>query len=550
MRSQESRSVAVTGGEPLVALSRAAELFGVSASSLRAAVERGAVRHRERRPYRRGELILFDERELEADLALLPRCRTETCDSPVFHRSGFCARCTSTQRGWRGKSSPEERTRRLDAVRKLHAELEPGGQNTPGEIARRLGYSRPTIIGDLESLELTWPGKGTRPITRPSPSEIARRRRVVVRHAAADLKLGAIADATGWSKEVIVKDFDALGLPRPGRGRRVNIRPEAERLVMQARAAELYRDGRSEHEIATELGVSRSQVHRDLARAKVEKRGVGPRRGHPVPIEQHCELCGEPFTPRWGGKVARFHSRECQRRASSKARADALAARSLLSTEVVADRLLVVPRVVNGAIERGELQAEWVEVPGVGGAGGCWGITEAAVASFSRRRARDRRPIRESWRNPQSALRRLEGVGRIERLAHDKRLTVDEARQIELARLKERARREALQRRGRRPSTRKVERWAEQVSRTLEELRHDHSENMRLGIAHPADAPSHWLACLYGAGEDWRMHPQDWPRTDYPASSSDPHTMDRDFERAAANRVATALKRLQIAHTK
>lgn len=548
MGSQEREETITQGanGQPrsLIPLWKAARAHGVSLSGLRSAVERGDVRHQKRRPYGNGEMILFDAQKLQEDLAGYPRCRVDGCERPSLHSSGCCATHVSTSKRWRRKASPEERAVRRAEVARLATQ-----KLTPGEIGRRLGHSRPTIVADLEALGLAWPGKGTRPITRPPREQLEHRRRTVAKHHRNGLSPGKIAELMDWSKAAIVSDLDALGLERPGKGRRPAILPPDERAQRQREAVELYRAGHTEHEIAAELGASRSQIHRDLAAQEVEKRRVGRRREYAAPTEQRCDLCGELFTPRRGGTAARFHSQECQRRAKAHAYADALASRGLLSIAAAAERLFVVPRAVQDAIDRGELQAEWVEVSGAAH-GGCWGVSEQALTGFIRSRARERRPACESWLRPDSAMRRLERMGRIERLAREKGLTPDEVRQLEIARVGERARLYALRRRGRHPHPDRDERWAEHARCTLEELTRDYEQDVELGLADPADPPSQWLAFRYVASEDWRTHPQDWPRKDYPASSSDPDSLDPGSERSAANRVATAIKRLQIAHTK
>jgi excisionase family DNA binding protein len=386
---------------------------------------------------------------------------------------------------------------------------------------------------------------------RVSAEERANRRGQVQRLCEEGRKPGEIARLLGWSKPTIVADIDALELERPGRGGASRRLPPEARARRAQEAAERYREGQSLRQIGRAQGSSPTQVRRDL-----EQLGalIRPRRrpsNYPPPAERACEHCGEPFTPRFPSQGHyRFHSDECARRARTAARDRALAERGLLGTTAAAERLVVCERRVVDYIEAGLLKAERVNYPGA--LKPTYGIAPPELERFEREWARGEDGRREYWLDPDRVAARGNGAGpmKTRELAH---IPDEHACAVVRGIVAERAGRRRQRRKGRKkaaaPSARS-QRWSEGFCKTKAERRAEYQQRLELELVEPGEAPpSDWQIAGAVAQADWQDHPEDWPRSAYPPAPHDPDALDRRCEREATDRVWRAIKRLETAPT-
>lgn len=222
-----------------------------------------------------------------------------------------------------------------------------------------------------------------------------------------------------------------------------------------------------------------------------------------------------------------------------------MAEQGRLSVGQAAERLGVSPHRVHDYITEGWLGAEEVTVAGA--LRPVFAIRPEELERFEREWARGRDPRREFWFSDR-AIGRLLDLGYREKWA-GAGLSEQDVRGVVGSRIKARRDRRAKLRRGRPRQGIAPHhwRWAELYEQASDELEEAHRIAAEVGLA---DEPPGWWQFVGAVAErDWREHPEDWPRSDYPAARGDEHALDPAFEQAARARVSQALKRLQNART-
>jgi hypothetical protein len=360
--------------EDTLTLVTAARRFGVGVESLRAMADSGLVRHLQRRAHGRGESITFSARQLEADIAALPRCHSPLCSRPGTGPSGYCGEhfgeggrraarraegeILGGERGW---LNLDEAVAQAGCASETLRKALLGGE-IPG--AERVG--RHWRIPDAPFRD--W--KNNLPLARVtgrrrSPGVRARDDASIATLHSRGESVGRIADRVGVSRPTVRETLDRLGLEREHRDH-ISRRLEAdERAKRRTRTAELYEAGHSHRDIADLNHSSPSQVRRDLAAAGVVMRDPKRPAKYPAPQPRRCEHCGVEFTPRFPSFDAagprRFHRPRCEQDWRVEQRRRALAARGLLDTAAAAEALGVGEHQVIVYIKNGQLDAERVD---------------------------------------------------------------------------------------------------------------------------------------------------------------------------------------------
>lgn len=518
----------------------------------------------ERRRHGQGVSFIFDAGELASDLAALPPCLAAGCEALALSPSGLCTRHARV-----ASAHLAERALLGDPDRDWYTEVEAtaaAGVSTPtlararrrGEISatrvgRHLRYDRAEVAG----WRRTWtrePSKGPRrgqPRRRLDAAELQRRRHQVGKLFAEGETPCRIARLIGWSKPTILSDLDALGLERP-RGRRPRVLDPGQRETRRREAGRLYLGGLTLRAIAQIQESSPTQVARDLRALGVELRPGRPPTKYPAPHERDCLNCGQAFTPTFPSYGRqRFCSDVCARAARTAARELELERRQLIGTRQAGERLGVGEHRVLDYIGQGWLVAERISFPYA--LQPSYGIRLDELDRFEREwvRAEGRLGmLRAPWLDPDYVVCRWEAAGWLARYAAEKGLSLAEATAIVRNRVEHRRRNLVRHRSGRKRSDSPPAchlRWLERFPTASEELRLQHTEELELGL--PTAAPTQWQVALAVAEADWREFPEDWPRASYPAARDDPEALASTMARAAANRVQTAVKRLQNAHT-
>ena len=213
-----------------------------------------------------------------------------------------------------------------------------------------------------------------------------------------------------------------------------------------------------------------------------------------------------------------------------------------------AEQLGVSERRVLEYIDEGRLQAKAVSPSGALRA--AYAIRSEELGRFERSWGREGDRRRKHWLDKAEAIEHLAAFGHIDRLAKELAVSEDVARAVVAQRIAQRRRRFGRYRGGRprqRPAGHHL-RWQRLFSELRAELELEYQRDVAIGLE-PEGKPTQWRVISAVAQRDWAEHPQDWPRTNYPASARDASSLDPGVARAAADRVATALKRLQNAQT-
>ncbi len=135
--------------------------------------------------------------------------------------------------------------------------------------------------------------------------------------------------------------------------------------------------------------------------------------------------------------------------------------------------------------------------------------------------------------DPDRVVRIHDSSGRTKLLADELGVSLDDSRSILRGRAERRRHHLLPHRRGRRPKAGPStvhQRWAAlfEESRAEDDRKQD----------------TDWDIVQAVAELDWQDHPEDWPRSSYPAAHSDPEALDPAFLRPAADRVRNGLKLL------
>jgi excisionase family DNA binding protein len=540
----------------------ASKRYRIGIRSLRELVDKGSLRCRERRPHGRGESIVFEQAELEADLAALPPCQAAGCKAAGTGPSGYCGRHFG--QGGRARAVKAERDL-LGAERDWYTFREAWAEApcSPTTLSKAIkaGKLSAQLVGrhtriakaELHEWAKSLPGNRGAGGRKPSAAQLEARREHVARLHAQGQSPGQIAQRIGRSKPTVYRDLKAMGIRRVGEGRRARRLSPAGRERRRERAAELYSAGQSLEQIAPELDSSPTQIRRDLEALGVEIRPPRRQSRYAQPTERPCEHCGASFAPRYpsgdgregGEKRREFCSDACARNWRASQGRAALARRGLLSTGEVAEALGVGAHRVLDHIKQGRLGAERVSYPGM--LGPTYGIAPQELQRFRREWARGGDGRREALLRPELVIARAERDGRVARMVEDLGLTTDVAHDLLRVQTDRRRRDRGIARKGRRPAgipAARHLRWQERHRTFWEELERDRQDGL-LERERSIDT----LAYEATAEEDWREHPEDWPRQSYPTSPSDPDALDPNAVRPAVDRVRRAINRLQSAQT-
>jgi excisionase family DNA binding protein len=390
-----------------------------------------------------------------------------------------------------------------------------------------------------------------RPTTRLMPAQRQARDERILNYYRAGQPPGWIADTLGCSKPTVTSVIDREGLERPGRGRKARRLSPAARRRRQLDSVARYERGESLGDIAKAQGSSKTQVRRDLEACAVEVRPPGKQAIHPPAEARACQHCGTVFTPEWGClDDRRFCGDPCARAARARNLEVALEQNGLIGVGELAERLGVGERTAWEYIDRGLVPSKLISVEGA--LRPIRGITDAHAGRFVREWALGGDPRRRFWQNPDAVLARMERTGELTQFAGARGLSLAEARAVVRDRVERRRQLLARRRRGRKPAAgppRRHIRWLQRFEELGKELRSEHRLREELGLVEGEPVPRDWDVAEAVAEEDWLRHPEAWPREHYPASRHDPQALDRTSSRSAADRVLTAIKRLQNAQT-
>lgn len=374
---------------------------------------------------------------------------------------------------------------------------------------------------------------------RPKPDLRRERRAQVKRLHELEYGVGKIATALGWSKNTVRAELDALGLRT--RGATPRVLSSTLRAQRRERAAERYRTGQSLSQIAAQEDSSPTQVRRDLGSLQVEMRPGGHHAEGPSPAKRFCAYseCAKEFTPDYSCLRGRlYHTDKCARDARAQAGRAALAARGLLGTGEVAERLDVSAGRVHDYIASGLLPAELVDYPGA--IRPLHGVRPEELPRFEREWDRGMDPRRRIWLDePDYVIARSERDGSMAELSENDRAAIVRAR------VYKRRRRLAKHRGGRKPSPPPHYHWhwAQRFQVLKRELLEVYERDRANGL--DVTRPTDWQVAEAVAEEDWQAHPDRWSRDSYPPGPEDESAMCRADVRSAADRVRTALKRLK-----
>lgn len=538
----EPNAVAITGSDGLIPLTVACRAAGHSYPHARTLVERGALRHRARRPYGRGEQFLVDPKEFASDIERLPRCRADDCQNPVLGTRGFCGRHFS--QGGREGLAARERQILAGDDRDWY---------TLNEASALSGWAAQTIKNMVARGELAGhkTGRHRRILKRPlevlmadrgpnperiiwTAHEVTRRRAKVEALAELGLLPGEIADRAGCSKPTVIEDLRVLGIDRPtATGRAPNVLPPEAREERERRAQALFDAGQSPLQIAATLGYSKTQVRRDLDAVGAPRRPVGRYRLTDARGPRRCARCGDEFVPKASAKTGEFCRDACAREFRSAAKNEALAERGLVGTSEAAAILGVSTRRAWQLASTGQIPAE--QVTWVGQLRPVWGVSLEGLRRFQIDWARGGDGRRRSQLDPEVAVARRESY-----LAS---LTPEDRRKEEAAirdQARRRARDLAARRRGRKRGT-EGEDWFEAFNELRAEYDAQNEVAASIGTASEGSL-SNWQICTAVAYEDFATSPARWSK--YPSVKGNPSELDPAEERRATARVWRAVEPL------
>jgi hypothetical protein len=517
--------------------------------------------------------ILLLAHELDEDLANVPSCKLRDCASQVLLGSVYCGEHYNLPGRERAESIRRaRRARELDYYTGVQAADKAGLSKAKiSQAARNREFpSVKTASGELRiprELFDAWLARYRRahPVNRqgrPTRAEQTELERQIVELWEQNYPEDEIAEKVGHARNTVCVYLERAGIERPNRRRSQRKLSVEERTEQSNRARHLRETGLSNPEIASELGVGRTQVLLYLA----------PSAGEPV-----CEHCGDPIDRRikvphqasFG--LQRFCKPQCAREEASKAYATALRDRGLISPTETAERMDLSPVHVQHVAARGELYREWVTYPGQLRPG--WGTTKGAIEDLERKWAHESNGNRARWLNPDQRVAQLRSMGKLEPIMRKHKLRrLSEVTSLERERALRRAKRfdRYLHPRGR-PRAVVANpvhlRWFSAFDHVREEISAINRDNrqqvnrlIRDRKLTPREAcgelainerdiepPSDYYVFQVVAERDWQSHPD--LRELYPASPKDPNAIDRRFLRAAADTVQHAVKRLQIAST-
>lgn len=535
-----------------VTLVDAARAHHVSVQRLRELAGDGTIRVRERRPHGRGESLIFSRAELAEDLRRLPGCLAEGCGAPGTGAHGYC--------GAHGNVAGRQAARRRDREVLTRAAgrtwLHMGEAAAKAEVSRSViataclrGELQSTLVGrhrriegaDLAAWQEHRATAGRRPpARRTEQARVERRQHVEKLHR--QMSLRDLAETLGVSIPTIYSDLDALGLSRPRRQTPRHLSPRRRTERVEA-AVHLYAEGCTAVEIAKQLGSSTTQIYRDLKAAGVQMRPATPRPKYEPAPERVCGHCGRPFRARSAAEEGlrgprRYCKDECARAARGQLHDAALAERGLLPIRVAREQLgLASDRAVLSYIDRGWLVVE--RVPFEGMLKPALGVQPKELARCARKVARGGDGRRALHQNADRALETPQVKARIAALIREGR-TEQEARAVERDRIERRGKAMRARRSGRKAHTSFNLRLAER-------LRQRHKEYLQLFESGPGrelgeDPPTEYQAAREVYEEDWREHPDDWPRDKWPADSSDPTRPERRSRKEGISRVRRSAK--------
>jgi excisionase family DNA binding protein len=534
--------------EDLVTLTTVARQHGLDPKALKRGIDAGQIRCEDPGMTR----ILLRETELIDDLARLPICCEDGCNSQVLLGS---ARCHEHY------NLPGRRR-----ARRRHEDLLASEREwfSGAEVARLVGVSLSTVSrdvrtgvlpGELLGRYMRIPRAALRAYRtanlrrpkryRPTRRELAERRQLAGDLAQEGVDVDEIAKRIGCVRSAACNYLDAAGVDRPRRRSARKLSPEERRELAQ-RARALREQGRTPAEIAGELGLSRTSVNVLLAWQTPDRATTSE-----LGLLRPCAYCGAKFAPTEPHlRNQRYCSTRCAREADRVAREVMLADQGLLGVHEIAQVMGLSFVRVQEHLADGAMRGQMLFCAGRP----FWGVAEAEVVRFEREWVRGEHGdsgYRTQWLEPDRFIAWLQRTGALEKKARLLGITVTDAEAIERARVKKRARRLAARRRGRRPSPSapaRHERWSDRKVDLEAEIveRWEHSKDL-LGEQAAGKRPSAAEIRRAVALEDWSEHPEDWARDTYPADRHDPETLDPRLYQAAEDRVRKGIKSLENA---
>jgi DNA-binding NarL/FixJ family response regulator len=526
----------------LTLLGVVAEKHGQQIKALRAAIDMGRIRC-----VRRSSAGIFvRETEFLEDLAALPRCAVDGCTAAVLVTSRHCARhynVPGLEKAIESKAQALHEAQ-LDPEwipERLFAELV--GQSVTQvnrDAVSGLLPSKLTPHCRLIARSALTGYRGIRQIRpRPTRRELeARVARTVDLHSEG-LTPDEIAAAVGASRSTVCRHLQLAGIEYPRR-RSTRQLSAAERGERISYATERSAHGASVKAIAEELETTPGVINAYLRSVELD--------GRPPT----CEYCGKPFdrtapAPRDPAFVTqRFCSQRCASRMSALRNQDSLLDRDLNGVVETAQRMDLRPCRVYHLVREGLLEAQLVDVPRQPRP--VWGISDAAIERFEREWMRgdgSGTGYRLQWLTERYVLKQARSRQWIATRAARLGLRPEDVEAIERARVAARSRRLRRHNRGRKAAAYHAE-WA----RRYRELELELIECWEVAVDVLGEAagprPGSPQIRLQLALGDWSERPDRWPRDGWPADPADPEMLRGDMHAAAADRVRTAMKRLQI----
>jgi hypothetical protein len=514
---------------------KAAQKYSCAMVTLRALVDSGEVSCLERRPHARGECIVFAQATLEAEIKALGPCSHAGCSAPALC-ARQCGRHASLAAAAEARRPPPPEDRDWRTVEEGMEQK--GCSRDVIADARREHALHFTRVAGTVRITCSSLQKWTPPPShlRTDTERVKDREQVKLLHGRGDTA-PQIAEALERSLPTVHADLEALGLKAPRR-RRPQLTAE-QRAARDQRICAKYAAGHPMSEIEAEEHCSGPLIRRVVERAGLPIRPPGKPAKHPPALPRKCGDCEREFTPTWpAAGEQRFCSGECLHTARAKAERQAAEALGLQLTNDVAAELLVGRAEVLRKIECKALVAERVTLaPAVPGRPWVWGVRPRVLKDFIRKEAARCKHDGKAARflNPDLAIAHKKSTGGFAKLcAVHASLTPTQVEALETGRVKARA---ALYARhhGRKPAGR-CDRWATLFEVFAAEQRESYER--RDDEPRPTDSS----AARAAAEEDWRAHPEDWPRNSWPPSGKDPERLSPGMLRDATEKVLKAVK--------
>ena len=521
---------------------KAAQEWHCAVSTLRALVNSGEVSCVERRPYHRGECIVFDRATLEAEIAALGTCRAPGCSAPALCRGRLCSRhakaAASAARSESRVPAVEDRDwRTVEEAMKAK-----GCPRTVIDHARAKGELASERVDGIVRINAASLTAWTPPSShlRSDAQREKHHELVKLLHQRGDTA-PRIATVLDVSLPTVHSHLEQLGL-KPRRRRRRQ--PSAEqRAAREERIRAKYTAGRPRCEIEAEEECSAPVIYAAVKRAGLSLRPSGKPAKYPPVQARDCPGCGEPFTPRWPAAGAqRYCTTACFQSARAKAARRLADERGLLLTGDLVKRWCIGLQRVENYISTGRLAAEQIKLEGFPGRP-VYGVLLDEADRFEREWARGGDRRRTCFLDPELALAHKKATGWFDKQQAATTLGREALEAIVRDQVQRRANLYARRRRGRRRAPHR-ERWRERLVAIAQEQRETYELDVNLGLA-PGPRPSRRTAAAALFQEDWKDCPGTWPRDAYPARDRDGKTPDPKMNRKAVERILDTVESRQ-----